>query len=91
MNISLRTRLPRRFGYKIIAAGLVVSPLLASTGSVQAAAPSIAALQGLTTGSSGDSVKALQEALIARGIAVVGGADGHFGPKTLAALNEFQR
>jgi len=91
MNISLRTRLPRRLGYKIIAAGLVVSPLLASTGSVQAASPSIAALQGLTTGSSGESVKALQEALIARGIAVVGGADGHFGPKTLAALNEFQR
>ncbi|MDA2961240.1 MAG: peptidoglycan-binding protein [Actinomycetota bacterium] len=91
MNISLRTRLPRRLGYKIIAAGLVVTPLLASTGSVQAASPSIAALQGLTTGSSGESVKALQEALIARGIAVVGGADGHFGPKTLAALNEFQR
>ena len=91
MNISLRTRLPRRLGYKIIAAGLVVAPLLFSSGSAQAGTPAVAALQGLTTGSSGESVKALQEALIARGIAVVGGADGHFGPKTLAALNEFQR
>lgn len=91
MNISLRTRLPRRLGYKIIAAGLVVAPLLFSSGSAQAGTPAVAALQGLTTGSSGESVKALQEALIARGVALAGGADGHFGPKTLAALNEFQR
>ena len=51
MNISLRKRLPRRLGYKIIAAGLVVTPLLSTTGSVQAASVSISALQGLTTGS----------------------------------------
>lgn len=91
MNISLRKRLPRRLGYKIIAAGLVVTPLLSTTGSVQAASVSISALQGLTTGSTGDSVRALQEALISKGITVIGGADGRFGPKTLAAVNEFQR
>jgi peptidoglycan hydrolase-like protein with peptidoglycan-binding domain len=91
MNISLRKRLPRRLGYKIIAAGLVVTPLLSTSGSVQAASVSISALQGLTTGSTGDSVRSLQEALIAKGITVVGGADGRFGPKTLVAVNEFQR
>ena len=91
MNISLRKRLPRRLGYKIIAAGLVVTPLLSTAGPAQAASVSISAFQGLTTGSSGDSVRALQRALIAKGITVVGGADGRFGPKTLAAVNEFQR
>ena len=91
MNISLRKRLPRRLGYKIIAAGLVVTPLLSTTGSVQAASVSINAFQGLTTGSTGDSVRALQEALISKGITVIGGADGRFGPNTLAAVNEFQR
>jgi len=91
MKVSLRKRLPRRLSYKIIAAGLVVAPLLSATGSVEATSVSITALQGLTTGSTGDSVKALQEALIAKGINVIGGADGRFGPKTLAAVNEFQR
>lgn len=91
MNISLRKRLPRRLSYKIIAAGLVVTPLLSATETAQASSVSITALQGLTTGSTGESVRALQEALIARGITVVGGADGSFGPKTLAAVNEFQR
>ena len=91
MNISLRKRLPRRLSYKIIAAGLVVTPLLSATETAQASSVSITALQGLTTGSTGESVRALQEALIARGITVIGGADGSFGPKTLAAVNEFQR
>ena len=58
---------------------------------VHAATPAVTALQGLSTGSTGEAVKALQEALISRGIEVKGGADGRFGPMTLAALNEFQR
>ena len=91
MNTTFRKRLPRRLGYKLIAAGLVVSPLLSISNPVHAATPAVAALQGLSTGSTGEAVKVLQEALISRGIEVKGGADGRFGPMTLAALNEFQR
>ena len=91
MKTSLRKRLPRRLGYKLIAAGLVVSPLLSIANPVHAATPAVTTLQGLSTGSTGEAVKALQEALISRGIDVKGGADGRFGPMTLAALNEFQR
>ena len=35
-------------------------------------------------------MKALQRALISKGIVVRGGVDGRFGPMTLAAVNEFQ-
>ena len=91
MNTKVRKRLPQRLGYKLIAAGLIVSPLLSISNPVQAAIPEVAALQGLSTGSTGEAVKALQEALISKGIEVKGGADGRFGPMTLAALNEFQR
>ena len=91
MNTTVRKRLPRRLGYKLLAAGLVVSPLLSITDPVHAATPAVTALQGLSTGSTGDAVKALQEALISKGIEVRGGADGRFGPMTLAALNQFQR
>ena len=91
MKTSLCKRLPRRLGYKLVAAGLVVSPLLSIANPVHAATPAVTALQGLSTGSTGEAVKALQEALISRGIDVKGGADGRFGPMTLAALNEFQR
>ncbi len=91
MNTTLRKRLPRRLGYKLIAAGLVVSPLLTISNPAHAATPAVTALQGLSTGSTGEAVKALQEALISRGSDVKGGADGRFGPMTLAALNEFQR
>jgi peptidoglycan hydrolase-like protein with peptidoglycan-binding domain len=91
MNTTLRKRLPRRLGYKIIAAGLVVSPLLSISNPAHAAPAATAVLQGLSTGSTGEAVEALQEALISKGIDVQGGADGRFGPMTLAALNEFQR
>lgn len=91
MNTTLRKRLPRRIGYKLLAAGLVVSPLLTISNPAHAATPAVTALQGLSTGSTGEAVKTLQEALISRGIDVKGGADGWFGPMTLAALNEFQR
>ena len=91
MNTTLRKRLPRRLGYKLIAAGLVVSPLLTISNPAHAATPAVTALQGLSTGSTGEAVKTLQEALISQGIDVKGGADGRFGPMTLAALNEFQR
>ena len=83
-------RLPRRLNYKIIAAGLLLAPVVSTAGSVNAASGSVSVFQGLTLGSSGESVKSLQEALISKGFVVRGGVDGRFGPKTLFALNEFQ-
>lgn len=44
-----------------------------------------------TFGTRGDSVKALQNALIARGVAVPGGADGIFGNGTKNAVIAFQQ
>lgn len=47
-------------------------------------------LLGLRYGSIGSDVKALQEALIAAGITLHGGADGVFGTATQAALKQYQ-
>lgn len=44
----------------------------------------------LTSGQSGDAVKAMQSALIAAGVAVKGGADGSYGPATAQAVSTFQ-
>ncbi|HVY61264.1 MAG TPA: peptidoglycan-binding domain-containing protein, partial [Planctomycetota bacterium] len=46
---------------------------------------------GLASGSRGASVKALQQALVALGAAAPGSADGGYGPKTIAAVQKFQR
>lgn len=46
---------------------------------------------GLKIGAMGDRVKTLQNALIAAGITVRGGADGAFGPVTQAALTQYQQ
>lgn len=91
MNSRISPRLPRRLTAKILISGFAVSPIVMSMGTTAQAAVSVSAVQGLTTGSSGEAVTALQEALISRGIAVKGGADGHFGPMTLSALHQFQR
>ena len=48
-------------------------------------------LLGLRYGSIGSDVKALQEALIAAGLPVRGGADGVFGEATQAALKQYQK
>lgn len=47
-------------------------------------------LSGLKAGALGNTVKALQQALIDAGIAVRGGADGIFGPATANAVKQFQ-
>ena len=46
---------------------------------------------GLKSGSLGDSVKSLQQALIKAGVNLRGGADGIFGPATSQALKSFQQ
>ena len=90
MKVSVYGRLPRRLGSKILLAGLILSPIAVHPGEVKASTPAVASLQGLSIGSSGEAVKALQRALISKGIVVRGGVDGKFGPMTLAAVHEFQ-
>ena len=48
------------------------------------------ALVGLSQGATGVDVVALQNALIAAGVTVPGGADGVFGPATKSALTAYQ-
>lgn len=48
-------------------------------------------LLGLTQGTRGDAVKALQQKLVNAGMQVSGGVDGVFGPGTTAAVKEYQR
>ena len=90
MKVSIYGRLPRRLGSKILLAGLVLFPVAIHSGGVKASTSAVASLQGLSIGSSGEAVKALQRALISKGIFVRGGVDGNFGPMTLAAVNKFQ-
>jgi peptidoglycan hydrolase-like protein with peptidoglycan-binding domain len=55
-----------------------------------AAAPSTNTMVGLAPGAVGNLVKAFQQALIATGIRIPGGADGIYGPATANALRSFQ-
>jgi peptidoglycan hydrolase-like protein with peptidoglycan-binding domain len=73
------------------AVGIAVSfmPVLALAPVAVAESPASSAT-GLKLGASGDSVRALQQALINRGISLPGGADGVFGNGTLTALKKFQ-
>ncbi|MEK9938398.1 MAG: peptidoglycan-binding protein, partial [Ilumatobacter sp.] len=73
-----------------LAFGLAASPVIVLPSAVSAAEVEVA-VTGLSIGSRGDAVVALQRALLAHGVEVVGGADGAFGPMTLAAVNAFQR
>ncbi len=54
-------------------------------------APASAASGALAVGAQGDGVKELQNALMAFGVFVPGGADGVFGPATKTAVSNFQR
>jgi peptidoglycan hydrolase-like protein with peptidoglycan-binding domain len=53
--------------------------------------PAPAPVGALSVGAQGDAVKALQNALMAFGVFVPGGADGVFGPATKTAVSNFQR
>ena len=89
----------RRIGR--IAAGIAISaasgflalgtPTAASAAPTAAPAAQTPARAGLPRfGQSGDAVRALQQALIAKGFTLVGGADGVFSPRTRATLRNFQ-
>ncbi len=74
----------------------LVAPVASPATTVPPAAVSAAAVPTMTSttlpsrGSRGDKVRALQNALIATGIEVKGGADGVFGGATFVALKKFQ-
>lgn len=89
----------RRRTFRGVAIAVAATVGVSLSGASVEAAPSGAALAaplpqsvvGLLHGSTGPAVTALQEALIAAGISVPGGADGIFGPATEKAVAEFQR
>ncbi len=87
MTIKLNSRFgARRVGACVFALALL-SPVSFASGAVVAEG---AVVTGLAQGARGDAVKAVQQALIAQGIQVAGGADGVYGPGTAAAVKQFQ-
>jgi peptidoglycan hydrolase-like protein with peptidoglycan-binding domain len=75
----------------------LVTTVVLAIGPVGLAAPGIAladspatSVTGLSLGERGPAVKQVQDALIAAGVPVIGGADGYFGQMTVAALRKFQ-
>ncbi len=75
--------------------GAALSPAAPAATPDTAAAPtppptSSNAFVGLSTGARGDLVREVQEALLATGLVVRGGADGIFGPATRSSLIAFQ-
>lgn len=84
-------RLHRRHVVRSVAFCALVSLAPVAVVMSPAAADSPAAsISGLTQGARGESVRAVQQALINQGITVRGGADGVFGAATTDALRQFQ-
>ncbi|MGA1554515.1 MAG: peptidoglycan-binding protein [Ilumatobacteraceae bacterium] len=67
----------------------VVAPLAIGSSPTLAEAPTVV-VTGLTRGDRGESVRAVQQALVAQGIDVPGGVDGVFGSGTESAVLAFQ-
>ncbi len=83
----------RRAALTVTALGVVVGTSLAVLPAPADAAPALQAPlpRVLQVGASGPSVKQVQQALIKRGVTVVGGADGVYGSATRQAVVRFQR
>jgi peptidoglycan hydrolase-like protein with peptidoglycan-binding domain len=97
MMIVNRPRRLTRYGLRgvclatAVALTLGVVPAVASASPSTVQAPALPrAVVGLSQGSTGADVVALQKALIAAGVTVPGGADGVFGPATKSALTAYQ-
>ncbi len=73
------------------ATGAVDAATAAALGLAQAPAAPAATSGGLTLGANGANVTELQQALIASGVYVPGGADGVFGQATKTAVSNYQR
>ena len=91
---STTTRIGGGLAAVVCAAVLVfggVSGASAATNATPGAAVQAPARAGLPRfGQSGDAVRALQQALVAKGFTLVGGVDGVFSPRTRATLRNFQ-
>lgn len=70
--------------------GAVPTNVAASAVPTYLAGPLVQSVVGLGEGASGDTVRSLQNALMAAGVTVPGGADGIFGPKTKSAVIAYQ-
>ena len=73
------------------ATGAIDAATAAALGLVQAPAAPAATPGGLALGATGPSITELQQALIASGVYVPGGADGVFGQATKTAVSNYQR
>lgn len=73
-----------------IALGIVAGSQAPTAEAGQTSSISFTANAYLTPGQTGDAVKAMQNALIAAGITVRGGADGQYGPATSQAVSTYQ-
>ena len=70
---------------------LLSAPQAASAAASTGVATQSPARTGLPRfGQSGDAVRAMQQALVAKGFTLVGGVDGVFSPRTRATLRNFQ-
>lgn len=77
----------------VTVAGLALStvPAVASAAPLASQAALVAqTVVGLKQGATGTNVSAVQQALLAAGVKVPGGADGVFGPSTKSAVTAFQ-
>ena len=85
----------RRLGIAVVCAGALAmsgtSTLVFADGTRPAESAAATSVVGLREGDSGPAVQAVQQKLIGFGYYVAGGADGHFGPGTTAALRVFQK
>ncbi len=85
----------RRLGIAAVCIGALAltgtSTLAFADGSRPAESTAASSVVGLREGDSGATVQAVQQKLIGFGYYVAGGADGHFGPGTTAALRVFQQ
>ena len=89
------SRHARRLGVAMVCVGTLAMSGTATLAFAEGARPAettaATSVVGLREGDSGPTVQAVQQKLIGFGYYVAGGADGHFGPGTTAALRVFQK
>ena len=89
------SRHARRLAISVVCAGALAmagtSTLAVAHGTRPAESVAAVSVVGLREGDTGPTVLAVQQKLIGFGYFVAGGADGHFGPGTTAALRVFQQ
>jgi peptidoglycan hydrolase-like protein with peptidoglycan-binding domain len=77
-------------GSPVPAGSIEIQVSASNTPQAAPTASPMAGLIGLGIGNMGTKVTQVQQALLAAGIRLPGGADGNFGPATASALNQFQ-